>query len=163
MTTNNPDGTSSVTGGCAQPTTEAGADMGIALKSAGQRVQTASECPDPGAGMATSYECDGSVARKQQLYSLGADSLDMSIAMLEVGMGLTADYPLGDNKGNDAANFSIFKYNWFMIRTACSQFAGQQQPDWNNGAVLNTDDAAAILCLREQLAYFGTGWWGAQR
>ncbi|KAI9724244.1 MAG: hypothetical protein M1828_003667 [Chrysothrix sp. TS-e1954] len=136
--------------------------MGIALKSASKKVQTATLCTSPSADGASPYNC-GCSAAKTNLHNLGADSLDLAIALLEVGGSLTADYTLGDGKTGDSANFSIFKYNWFLIRTACTQFAGQQESDWNNGAVLNTDNGAAILCLRQQLAHYGDPWWGAQR
>jgi hypothetical protein len=47
-----------------------------------------------------------------------------------------SDYAYGDGKTEDSANFGIFKNNWYMIRTACSQFSGQTEADWNNGAAL---------------------------
>lgn len=51
-----------------------------------------------------------------------------------------------------------------MIRTYCSQFKGQAQSDWNNGKVLNTDDAAAIKCQNEQVSALGQDkWFAGQR
>ena len=47
-----------------------------------------------------------------------------------------SDYAYGDGKTEDSANFGIFKNNWYMIRTACSQFSGHTEADWNNGAAL---------------------------
>jgi hypothetical protein len=47
-----------------------------------------------------------------------------------------SDYAYGDGKTEDSANFGIFKNNWYMIRTSCSQFSGQTEAEWNNGAAL---------------------------
>ena len=46
------------------------------------------------------------------------------------------DYAYGDNKVDDASNFGIFKQNWGMLRLCSTQFNGQTQADWNNGAAL---------------------------
>jgi hypothetical protein len=50
----------------------------------------------------------------------------------------TADYPYGDGKTYDAANFGMFKQNWGMLRECAYRygFKGQSQDDWNNGARL---------------------------
>jgi hypothetical protein len=94
-----------------------------------------------------------------------------------------SDYPYGDSKTEDSANFGIFKNNWYMIRTACSQFSGQTEADWNNGAALkyvfkldtilnisnliiscSSNDYDAIVCQHQQMSkYPGQQWWGGQR
>jgi len=42
----------------------------------------------------------------------------------------------GDNKSGDAANFGIFKQNWGLLRECSNKFKGQNQSQYNNGAVL---------------------------
>ncbi|KAL8948626.1 MAG: hypothetical protein Q9222_005204 [Ikaeria aurantiellina] len=70
-------------------------------------------------------------------------------------------YPLGDKtpdgkgKTGDSANFGLFKNNWGNIRRYCSKFKGKSQDQWQDGAVLNTDDAAAIKCQHEQISAQG--------
>ncbi|KAL6716239.1 hypothetical protein ACLMJK_005805 [Lecanora helva] len=101
--------------------------------------------------------------RKADLISKGATSQDLAITIQETACAMNSAYAYGDNKQGDAANFGLFKNNWYTIRTYCSQFAGQQSEDFNNGAVLNTDDAAAIQCQHEQQAGAGDQWWARQR
>ncbi|KAI4213995.1 MAG: hypothetical protein LQ351_003399 [Letrouitia transgressa] len=90
-------------------------------------------------------------------------------------------------KTEDAANFGLFKNNCACtplpsfrtlshppkiklgipdsnccqiggtIRANCRQFQGQSVSDWRNGAVLNTDDKAAIQCQHEQIENLGEG------
>lgn len=50
----------------------------------------------------------------------------------------TADYPYGDGKTYDSANFGLFKQNWGMLQVCASRygFQGQSEDDWNNGATL---------------------------
>ncbi|KAI9653127.1 MAG: hypothetical protein M1831_006211 [Alyxoria varia] len=108
------------------------------------------------------YNC-GCSARKQELVGKGANAKDIAIGLLEMGSLLDASYTYGDGKSSDAANFGLFKNNWFMIRTACSQFSGQSAEDYNNGAVLNDDDAAAIKCQHEQMDKYGDAWMAGQR
>jgi len=96
-----------------------------------------------------------------------------------------SDYAYGDGKTEDSANFGIFKNNWYMIRTACSQFSGQTEADWNNGAALkyvfipilvtilnisdvilscSSNDYDAIVCQHQQMSHYpGQQWWGGQR
>ncbi|KAK4696163.1 hypothetical protein P7C71_g1718, partial [Lecanoromycetidae sp. Uapishka_2] len=124
------------------------------------------------------YECPSSAnapARKAALQKLGATDQDLAITILETSCNMDSDYPYGDvepasagggPKTGDAANFGLFKNNWLQIRTYCTQFQGQNASDWNNGAVLNSDDGAAIICQHEQQQKIPGGigaWWGAQR
>ncbi|KAI4159962.1 MAG: hypothetical protein LQ342_006178 [Letrouitia transgressa] len=71
-------------------------------------------------------------------------------------------YPPDENgyrkpKTEDAANFGLFKNNWGTIRASCSQFKGQKASDWRNGAVLNINETAAIICQHEQIEALGEG------
>ncbi|KAI9845708.1 MAG: hypothetical protein M1837_004541 [Sclerophora amabilis] len=111
------------------------------------------------------YDC-GCASRKATLKGQGANNFDLAVTLLETSekmAGTTDVYAYGDYKQDDSANFGLFKNNWFAIRTACSQFAGQPVENWNNGAVLNDDDAAAIKCQHEQREYFGDKWFAVQR
>jgi hypothetical protein len=60
-------------------------------------------------------------SRKQAVTRAGGNVQDLAIAMLETD-NMQTNYPYGDNKSGDAANFGIFKQNWFMLRNACSRF-----------------------------------------
>jgi hypothetical protein len=109
--------------------------------------------------------------RKQALVSMGATQWDLAIAFQETSntqpTPLTAipsqQYPYGDAKTQDSTNFSIFKLNWYTIRTACSQFSGRTVGDVAQGAVLNTNDRAAITCLHQAMAHFRSNFYAAQR
>ncbi|KAI9894722.1 MAG: hypothetical protein M1814_002078 [Vezdaea aestivalis] len=58
----------------------------------------------------------------------------------------------------------MFKYNWYSIRTSCKQFAGMDASQWQAASILNSDDAAALTCMHEQLAkYPGDVWFIVQR
>ncbi|KAB8170925.1 hypothetical protein FH609_001640 [Streptomyces sp. 3MP-14] len=107
-----------------------------------------------------SYDIPGLGARKQQVTGAGADSQDLAVAMLETD-GMSTDYPYGDNKTGDAANFGIFKQNWHMLRNACGRFQGQGADSWNNGAALNSDLAADVACLNQSQAHYGIDRWFA--
>ncbi|RCI00777.1 hypothetical protein CU097_015794 [Rhizopus azygosporus] len=101
--------------------------------------------------------------RKQEILSSGGEVLDLAIAMLESDHMIT-DYAYGDNKSGDAANFGIFKQNWFMLRTSTSQFKGQPASDSNDGAVLNKDLKADIKARHESQKFYGTEkWFGGHR
>ncbi|CEI91560.1 hypothetical protein RMCBS344292_05844 [Rhizopus microsporus] len=101
--------------------------------------------------------------RKQQILNAGGGIWDLAIAMLESDHMIT-DYAYGDNKSGDAANFGIFKQNWFMLRTSTSQFKGQPASDSNNGAVLNKDLKADIKARHESQKFYGTDkWFGGHR
>ncbi|KAL8740082.1 MAG: hypothetical protein Q9190_007182 [Brigantiaea leucoxantha] len=74
------------------------------------------------------------------------------------------NYPLGDGKTSDSANWGLFKNNWGTIRLHCSDFKSQTQDQYMNGQVLNDDDAAAIKCQHEQIQELGLqGFYQAQR
>ena len=72
--------------------------------------------------------------------------------------------PDGQPKTGDSANFGLFKNNWGMMRTYCTQFKGKSESDWNDGAVLNTDDQAAIWCQHDMINALGSlGFYTGQR
>lgn len=58
-----------------------------------------------GCGM---YTYGGLGSQKQAVRNAGGSSLDLAIAMLETE-GMNTNYPYGDNKSGDSANFGIFK------------------------------------------------------
>ncbi|KAK2759079.1 hypothetical protein FQN54_003178 [Arachnomyces sp. PD_36] len=97
-------------------------------------------------------------ARKQEVLAAGADTLDLAIAMLET-TNMGTDYPYGDDKDTDAANFGIFKQNWGMLRVCSSQFKGQTEAEWNDGAVLNEDLTADITARHECESFYGQETW----
>src|ERR1039458_10334375 len=68
-----------------------------------------------------SYTISGLGSRKQQVLGAGASVLDLAVAMLETDTMQASSYPYGDGKSGDAANFGIFKQNWYMLRTSCSR------------------------------------------
>jgi len=107
-----------------------------------------------------SYTVSGLGARKQQITNAGGTTLDLAIAMMETET-MQTNYAYGDNKSGDSANFGIFKANWYMIRTACSQFSGQTASQYNNGAVLNNDLSQDISCRHSSQNYFGYDKWFA--
>lgn len=104
------------------------------------------------------YTVPGLGARKQAILSNGGNVLDVAVAMLETKM-MQADYKYGDGKTGDAANFGIFKQNWFMLRTSCSQFRGQVTSQYNDGAVLNSDLSADIACIHQSQSHYGIDTW----
>lgn len=76
-----------------------------------------------------------------------------------------------DSKSNDEANFTPFKLNWYMIRTACTEF-NQRTPKLKaeqyrmaDVLSLNTPDSLqkAIKCLRDTQRVYGAKWWATQR
>ena len=107
-----------------------------------------------------SYGVGGLGSRKQQVTAAGGNALDLATAMLETDT-MQTNYAYGDNKTNDAANFGIFKQNWGMLRVTCSQFLGQSQAQWNNGAALNSNLAQDISCLHQAQSYYGVDRWFA--
>jgi hypothetical protein len=60
-------------------------------------------------------EFTASIATKSAIFASGGETLELAIAMLE-NEDLLADYPFGDCKTGDAANFGIYKMNWYMIK-----------------------------------------------
>ena len=114
----------------------------------------------PSGASCGSYTVGGLGSRKQAVRNAGGDALDLAVAMLETE-NMSTNYAYGDNKSNDAANFGIFKQNWGMLREACSQFRGQSQSQWNNGAALNSNLSADVSCLNQAQSYYGMDRWFA--
>jgi len=84
--------------------------------------------------------------------------------MLETDTMEASSYPYGDSKTGDSANFGIFKQNWYMLRTSCSQFEGQSSSDYNNGSVLNSNLSEDVSCINQSQSHYGlTDWFGGQR
>ncbi|EIE75864.1 hypothetical protein G6F46_000931 [Rhizopus delemar] len=101
--------------------------------------------------------------RKQAILKNGGGVWDLAIAMLESDKMMT-DYPYGDNKSGDSANFGIFKQNWFMLRTSTSQFKGQPARNANNGAILNKKLRYDIKARQESQKFYGADkWFGGHR
>jgi hypothetical protein len=86
--------------------------------------------------------------------------LDLAVAMLETET-MQANYTYGDGKTGDSANFGIFKQNWFLLRTSCSQFQGQTLSQYNNGAMLNNNLSADISCVHQSQSHYGIDTWFA--
>ncbi|MEO3853819.1 carbohydrate-binding domain-containing protein [Acrocarpospora sp. B8E8] len=114
----------------------------------------------PSGATCGSYSVSGLGNRKRQVTSAGGNVLDLAVAMLETE-NMQTNYPYGDNKSGDAANFGIFKQNWLMLRTACSQFRGQATSSYNNGAALNSNLSADVSCLHQSQSYYGINTWFA--
>ncbi|KAI0182359.1 hypothetical protein EV127DRAFT_378887 [Xylaria flabelliformis] len=111
------------------------------------------------------YTVPGLGARKQAILNAGGNTLDLAIAMLETET-MTTNYPYGDNKQNDSANFGVFKQNWGMLRVCGKRagFAGQSQADWNNGAKLNSDIYPDVASRWDCQEYYGYDvWFGGHR
>jgi hypothetical protein len=119
---------------------------------------TTAACP-PGASCG-SYAIAGLGRRKQQIRNAGGSALDLAVAMLESD-NMQSGYAYGDYKSGDAANFGIFKQNWQMIRSACSQFSGQGTSQWNNGAALNQNLSADLACLHQSQRHYSLNTWFA--
>lgn len=109
-------------------------------------------------------------ARKQALMTAGGNLLDMAVAMLETEHMDAGDYPFGDGKTLDAANFGIFKQNWHYIRTSGAMPAqpspiasglGLSRADWPRGAALNVDLALDVRVLHASQSQLGLGQWFA--
>lgn len=107
-----------------------------------------------------SYTVNGIGNRKKAILTNGGDVWDLSIAMLETEF-LTTNYTYGDAKTNDAANFGIFKQNWFMLRTSTEEFKSYTSDDYNKGAVLNTDLKQDIKTRQESQKHYSTDKWFA--
>ncbi|GGM94334.1 hypothetical protein GCM10011609_34750 [Lentzea pudingi] len=110
-----------------------------------------------------SYSIGGLGTRKQQVRNAGGNVLDLAVAMLETER-MDTNYPYGDNKRDDAANFGIFKQNWYMLRSKCDRFRNQSTGEWNNGASLNSNLSADISCLHQSQNSNGMNtWFGGHR
>jgi hypothetical protein len=113
-----------------------------------------------------SYTVPGLGARKQVVFSSGANLLDLAVAMLESDNMLVSDYPLGDNKTGDGANFGIFKQNWQMIQSTITPLA-KQGVSFHSGVALNQSLALDIKVLHASQNHYGMGifgkWWAGHR
>ncbi|MDQ2716621.1 MAG: hypothetical protein M3Z08_17080 [Chloroflexota bacterium] len=119
---------------------------------------SAAGCPS---GMSCgSYSIPGLGARKQQVLKAGASTLDLAVAMLETNT-MQATYVAGDGKTADAANFGIFKQDWYMLRSACSRFRGLTSNQYPAGMILNSSLSADVMCLHESQRYYGLSTWFA--
>jgi hypothetical protein len=114
----------------------------------------------PSGASCGSYTVSGLGSRKQQVRNAGGNTLDLAVAMLETET-MQANYTYGDGKTSDSANFGIFKQNWLMLRSACSQFSGQSASQYNNGAVLNSNLGQDISCLHQSQNHYGINTWFA--
>jgi hypothetical protein len=138
-------------------TAAAGAISAITVAAA--PAASALTCPS---GMSCgSYTISGLGARKQQVLHAGASVLDLAVAMLETNTMQASSYPYGDSKTGDSANFGIFKQNWYMLRTSCSQFAGQSSSQYNDGSVLNSNLSEDISCINQSQSHYGINLWFA--
>lgn len=112
----------------------------------------------------TPLQSSGLGSRKQQVLNAGASLLDLAVAMLETDTMQASSYAYGDGKTGDAANFGIFKQNWYMLRTSCSYFSGQTASQYNNGAILNTSLSEDVSCISQSQSHYGlTLWFAGQR
>jgi hypothetical protein len=102
--------------------------------------------------------------RKQAIREAGGNALDLAVAMLETRR-LKANYPYGDGKAGDAANFGIFKQNWLMIRSSAGPYAHLGADDYRKGALLNHKLSWDIHVLHDSQAHFGLGrlWFAGHR
>jgi hypothetical protein len=127
-------------------------------------VPAASALTCPSGMSCGSYTISGLGARKQQVLGAGASVLDLAVAMLETDTMQASSYPYGDGKTGDSANFGIFKQNWYMLRTSCSQFAGQSASQYNDGAALNSNLSQDVSCIKQGQSHYGlTLWFAGQR
>ncbi len=90
----------------------------------------------------------------------GGSIFDLSVAMLETDTMRTT-YLYSDGKSNDAANFGIFKQNWYMLRSTCSSFSGQSANQFNKGILLNTSLSSDVTCLKQSQSFYGLSTWFA--
>ena len=117
-------------------------------------VVRAASCPST----CGSYNVPGLGARKQQILNTGGNSLDLAIAMMETET-MQANYTYGDGKSGDAANFGIFKQNWYMLRTSVSQYQSYGSGSYNAGAALNSNLSWDIQCLHTSQNHYGLYKW----
>lgn len=116
-------------------------------------------------GKLGSKKIPGLGAKKQAILNSGGTPLDIAIAMLEIKTMDVNSYPPGDNKTGDAANFGIFKQNWYMIRTSVSKYRNSYPPltasDYKVGAALNGNLSWDIQVRHESQNYYGINLWFA--
>jgi len=102
-------------------------------------------------------------ANKKSVLAAGGSVTEMAIGMLETDT-MDSDYTYGDGKTGDSANFGFMKNNWYMYRTAVSNFKGQSASQYNNGAVANGNYGDDINFCNQCINYFGwTSFWEVQR
>jgi len=110
-----------------------------------------------------SYTITNYHVNKNTVLSDGANGDEFAIGMLETST-MDSNYTYGDGKTGDAANFGFMKNNWYMYRTAVSNFKGQSSSQYNNGAVANNNYPNAINFCNQCISYFGwTQFWEVQR
>ena len=107
-----------------------------------------------------SYTVSGLGARKQQILNTGGNTLDLAVAMEETET-MQATYPYGDGKTGDAANFGIFKQNWYMLRTSVPQYESYGPDASDSGAALNNNLSWDIQCIHYGQSHYGTSTWFA--
>ena len=127
------------------------------------------------------YPVDGLSKRKEALLAASGDLLDLAVAMQEIETMRASphkDYPYGDCKDGDAANFGIFRQNWWMIRK-CGALKPRPPKreygpqDYREGERLNRNLYEDVGVLHTSMAYFGVGpgdgkrlafgWWMGHR
>ena len=104
------------------------------------------------------YAVAGYSAHKRAIKACGGNAQDLAVGMLEGPLTGTG-YPYGDNKKGDAANFGIFKQNWWMIRQSRSEWSHLGPNDYNTGKVLNTDVCMDVATLHKSQQHFGMDKW----
>jgi hypothetical protein len=107
-----------------------------------------------------SYTVSGLGSRKQAILNNGGNTLDMAVAMEETS-NMQANYAYGDGKTGDAANFGVFKQNWYMLRTSVPQYESYGSSAWNAGAALNSNLNWDIQCLHDGQNHYGIYKWFA--
>jgi len=107
-------------------------------------------------------------ARKAAVRANGGQLLDVAVAMLETEHMLASDYPLGDGKTGDAANFGIFKQNWHFIRISGGMptlpgtpGGGLREADFARGAELNSSLNRDVQVLQASQRTLGLDQWFA--
>jgi hypothetical protein len=109
------------------------------------------------------YTVAGLSQRKQALLGVGGSTFDMAVAMLETEHMSAADYPYGDNKQDDSANFGIFKQNWHMIRNSVPQYSSASKANYSWGSALNTNLSWDVQVLHASQTHFGARWFAGHR
>jgi hypothetical protein len=110
-----------------------------------------------------SYTITNYHVNKNTVLADGANGDEFAIGMLETST-MDSNYTYGDGKTGDAANFGFMKNNWYMYRTAVSNFKGQSASQYNNGAIANNNYPNAINFCNQCISHFGwTEFWEVQR
>jgi glycosyl hydrolase family 134 len=117
-------------------------------------------------GKTEDKENTANVNTKYAIRKAGGTTLALAIAMLE-DKHLRANYPFGDiypdgkPKIGDAANFGIYKMNWYMIQQCPSakRIIGNRPPSfvWQNmGTRINNDPQLATEILLQAMKLWST-------